>query len=483
MRPPLPPGPFLIVGLARSGRALGPVLRALGEQVTGCDSGPADSAVLAEFEAARIAVHERTDGVRLLDDVATVVKSPGVPQDAAVVRAARERGLAVLGELEVGWRLLPNEAIAITGSNGKTTTTELVGQIHREAGLSVAVAGNVGTPLSSLAGKLDPSAVVVCEASSFQLEDTVAFAPDAAVLLNLAPDHLDRHGTFEAYRDAKLRIFANQEPDALAVAPAGLDHGGRARRVAFESPVAPAGALESAARAAERPARAAERPARAAERAAGAPERAVAAAKRAPGAPPDLVIRDSRLVWRGEPVIAIDEIRLRGAHNVENAMAAAAVALARGIEPAAVRAALARFAGVAHRLEEVARIDGVLYVDDSKATNVASAVVGIRSFPGGVHAILGGRGKHEDYAPLAAAVAERCTAAYLIGEEAPRLREALASAGVPIAETGDLERAVAAARAAAAPGEVVLLSPACASYDQYRSFEERGEHFKRLARA
>jgi UDP-N-acetylmuramoylalanine--D-glutamate ligase len=198
---------------------------------------------------------------------------------------------------------------------------------------------------------------------------------------------------------------------------------------------------------------------------------------------PDLRIRDRRLAWRGEAVIALEEIRLRGAHNLENAMAAAAVTLARGVDPAAVRAALAGFAGVAHRLEEVTRIDGVLYVDDSKATNVASAVVGIRSFPGGVHAILGGRGKREDYAPLAAAVAERCTAVYLIGEEAPRLQAALAPTGVPARDCGDLEHAMGAARAAAAPGEVVLLSPACASYDQYRSFEERGRHFKSLAGA
>ncbi len=445
-RPPLPPGPFLVVGLARSGGAVGTVLRALGEEVTGCDAGAVDAAVLAALESAGVAVHESTDGRELLDGVATVVKSPGVPQDAPVVRAARERGLLVLGELELGWRLVPNDVIAITGSNGKTTTTELVGQIHREAGLPVAVAGNVGTPLSSLAGTLDPAAVVVCEASSFQLEDTVAFAPEAAVLLNLTPDHLDRHGSFDAYRDAKLRIFANQDADALAVLPTGLEHGGRARRIAFESPLATAGAAGT------------------------------------PGDEAELVVRDGRLVWLGEPVVAAADIRLRGTHNLENAMAAAAVTLARGVDPAAVRAALVGFAGVAHRLEEVARIEGVLYVDDSKATNVASAVVGIRSFPGGVHAILGGRGKQEDYAPLVAAVAERCTAVYLIGEEAARLLPALEQAGVPVHDCADLERAMAAARAAAAEGEVVLLSPACASYDQYRSFEERGEHFKALAR-
>src|SRR5829696_1566428 len=476
-RPPLPPGPFLIVGLARSGRALGPALRARGEEVSGCDSGPADAAVAAEFEAAGIAVHESTDGVELLDDVATVVKSPGVPQDAPAVRAARERGLLVVGELELGWRLVPNDVIAITGSNGKTTTTELVGQIHREAGLPVAVAGNVGTALSSLAGTLDPAAVVVCEASSFQLEDTVEFAPEAAVLLNLAPDHLDRHGTFDAYRDAKLRIFANQEPAAIAVVPAGLDHGGPARRVEFAPP--PVGVDETRGAGAA----AAGAVGGAASGAAGAAAAGAASPAGAASAAADLVIAGDHLSWRGDPVVAIEEIRLRGAHNLENAMAAAAVTLARGIEPGALRAALAGFAGVVHRLEEVARVDGVLYVDDSKATNVASAVVGIRSFPGGVHAILGGRGKDEDYAPLAAAVAERCTAAYLIGEEAPRLAAALEHTGVPARDCGDLERAVAAARAAAAPGDVVLLSPACASYDQYRSFEERGDHFKALAGA
>ena len=458
-RPPLPPGPFLVVGLARSGRAVGMALSALAADVTGVDAGGVDAAVLAELEAAGVTVHAYDDGLGLLDGVATVVKSPGVPREAPVVRAAHERGKLVLGELELGWRLVPNDVIAITGSNGKTTTTELVGQIHREAGLPVAVAGNVGTPLSSLSGTLDRAAVVVCEASSFQLEDAIAFAPDAAVLLNLAPDHLDRHGSFAAYRDAKLRIFAHQGPDALAVVPAGFEHTGRARRVAFGSPLQ--GATEQ-------------------------PGSAAPAAQDVPAAPPggaDIAIHDDRLVWRGAPVVAIGEIRLRGAHNLENAMAAAAVALARGVDPTAVRAALAGFAGVAHRLEEVARVDGVLYVDDSKATNVASAVVGIRSFPGGVHAILGGRGKREDYAPLAAAVTERCAAAYLIGEEAGRLAPALAQAGVPVRDCVELERAVAGARAAAAPGEVVLLSPACASYDQYRSFEERGEHFKLLVRA
>ncbi len=435
-RPPLPPGPFLLVGLARSGRAAGLILRALGEDVAGCDSGAVAPDARAELEAAGIAVHERGDGVALLDGVRAVVKSPGVPQEAPVIREARARGIVVLGELELGWRLLPNPVIAITGSNGKTTTTELVAAMHRAAGIPVAAAGNVGTALTTLAGSLDPAAVVVCEASSFQLEDTLAFAPDAAVLLNLAPDHLDRHGTFEAYRQAKLEIFAHQDAGAVAVLPETL---------AAEIPTA-------------------------------------AARRVLFGGDGDVTAADGALAWHGEPVVALDEIRLRGAHNLENAMAASAACLARGMDPEAVAEALRTFAGVEHRLEEVGRFGGVLYVDDSKATNVASAVVGIRSFPPGVHAILGGRGKGEDYAPLVAPVAEHCRAVYLVGEEAGRIGAALAGAA-PAHDCGDLEHAVAAARAAARPGEVILLSPACASYDQYRSFGERGEHFKALARA
>jgi UDP-N-acetylmuramoylalanine--D-glutamate ligase len=199
------------------------------------------------------------------------------------------------------------------------------------------------------------------------------------------------------------------------------------------------------------------------------------------GAGADLAERDGRLIWRGEPFMDVADVRLRGPHNVQNAMAAAALCLARGLPAEAVRDGLATFGGVAHRLEEVATVDGVAYVNDSKATNVASAVVGLRSFAGGVHAILGGRGKGADFVPLAAVVGERCRAAYLIGEAAGELRDALAGAGVPLHDAGDLEHAVAAARRAARPGEVILLSPACASYDQYPSFEHRGDHFRRLA--
>jgi UDP-N-acetylmuramoylalanine--D-glutamate ligase len=433
-RPPLPPGPFLVVGLARSGVAAALALRARGGEVVACDAAAVSDEVRAELAAVGIPVHAPTEGVELVASASTVVKSPGVPQQAAVVASARRQGLRVIGELEIGWRLLANEFIAVTGSNGKTTTVEAIGHVHRTAGTDVVVAGNVGTALTTLPGALAAGAVVVCEASSFQLEDTEAFAPEAAVLLNLAEDHLDRHGSFDAYRAAKLRAFAAQPAGALAVAPADLagDLGGEAERVTF----GPGGDIEH---------------------------------------------RDGRLWWRGELLMDAAAIRLRGAHNRENAMATAAVCLARGLPADAVRDGLATFAGVPHRMEEVGRIDGVLYVNDSKATNVASAAVAIESFPpGSVHAILGGRGKRSDYAPLAQPLVEHARAAYLIGETAAEIRGSLEATGVPLHDCGDLEHGVAAARAAARPGDVVLLSPACASYDQYRSFEERGEHFRTL---
>jgi UDP-N-acetylmuramoylalanine--D-glutamate ligase len=396
------------VGLARSGQA---ALRVLGDQARGVDRKDGNDTPVA------------------LEGVRCVVKSPGVPQDAPVIAAARERGIPVIGEVELAWRLLSNEFIAVTGTNGKTTTVELLGAIHREAGVAAAVAGNVGTPLASLVGELDPGTVVICEASSFQLEDTAEFAPEGAVLLNVAPDHLDRHGTLDAYLAAKLQVFARQGNDDVAVAPVGLgveDLGGCARRVCF----GPGGELDD---------------------------------------------RAGQLWWDERALIAHDEIRLRGAHNRANAAAAAAIALARGIEPDAVRAALRSFAGVEHRLEEVATIDGVLYVNDSKATNVDSTLVALASFEQPVHLILGGGGKGQDFAPLREPAA-RCAGVYLIGADGPEIG---AQIGTGVA-CGDLATAVAKARAAARAGEVVLLSPACESYDQFDDYEHRGRVFKEL---
>jgi UDP-N-acetylmuramoylalanine--D-glutamate ligase len=436
-RPELPPGPFLVVGLARSGQAAAALLHARGEEVVAVDSAPADR-VHADLTP-EIVVHTGTDGVALLERVRAVVKSPGVPPTAPVIAAAQERGIPVLGELELAWRCVPNEVIAVTGTNGKTTTVELLGHIHRECGVPVAVVGNVGTAYASLAldEHPDPDTIVVCEASSFQLEDTLAFAPEAAVLLNLDSDHLDRHGSLAAYHQAKLKVFANQGNDDVAVAPGDLavdDLGGCARRVCFgESPE------------------------------------------------DELSLRAGTLWWDSKPLLRADELALPGPHNVRNAMAAAAVALARGLDLDGVRTALRTFAGVPHRLEVVAVRDGVTYVNDSKATNVAAALVALASFAAPVHVILGGRGKGESYAPLHEAVATHCHGAYLIGEEAGALATAL-EAATWLTDAGDLEHAVAAAREAAKPGEVVLLAPACASYDQFENFEARGEAFRALAR-
>jgi UDP-N-acetylmuramoylalanine--D-glutamate ligase len=441
-RPPLPGGPFLVVGLARSGQAVARLLAGRGEIVRGVDSGHPDGAAGLADHGVEVILD--ADGLDLLDGVQTVVKSPGVPREAAVIAAALERGVDVVGELELAWRAVPNRLVAVTGTNGKTTTVELLGHVFRTAGEPVAVAGNVGTPLSSLAGDLDPSATVICETSSFQLEDTDAFAPECAVFLNLAPDHLDRHADLDSYLAAKLRIFANQGNDDVAVfnadepALAGVDLGGCARRAAFCRGVAPNC---------------------------------------------EVAVAEGTVFHDGEPLLRVEELGLFGDHNVSNAMAAAAAALSMGLGPDAVRGGLRSFTGVPHRLERVAELGGVLFVNDSKATNVASATVGLRAFDGRVHAILGGSEKDEPFAPLIEPIRESCSACYLIGAAAGRLATELASvaeADIPLHRCADLEDAVRSAGAEAASGEVVLLSPACASFDAFESFEARGDRFREI---
>jgi UDP-N-acetylmuramoylalanine--D-glutamate ligase len=468
-RPALPGGPYLVVGLARSGVAAAKALGARGELVIGVDAGEPASDQLRELVDAGIEVYVNDDGLALSPEVNTIVKSPGVPRQAPVIERALAENRTVIGELELGWRLLLNETIAVTGTNGKTTTVEWIGHIYRAAGLPVAVAGNVGQALTGLVGEVDQQATIVCEASSFQLEDTLAFAPEAAVLLNLAPDHLDRHGTMEAYEAAKLEIFANQAAGDVAVVPIGLGRAipGEARRVRFGHGAA-AGA-------------------------AGMAGAAGAAGGIGAGEDGEMVARDGSLWWRAaeEPeyeLVAIGELALRGRHNVENAMAVAAVCLACGIDGDAVCEGLRTFRGVNHRLEEVARKEGVLYVNDSKATNVASTLVALEAFEGErVHLILGGQGKGQGFAPLREPVERGCAAVYLIGEDAPLIADALTptdagstDADVPVHACGDLESALRAATGAAKAGEVVLLSPACASFDQFADYEARGERFREL---
>jgi UDP-N-acetylmuramoylalanine--D-glutamate ligase len=380
------PERVLVLGLARSGEAARAALEARDVEVVAVDRRLGDDTDLG-----------------LLDGVGLVVKSPGVPGSHPLVTTARDGGIPVWSEVELGYRLLPDARfVGVTGTNGKTTTVELLGAIFRAAGRDVAVAGNIGRPLSGI----EPAEWVVCELSSFQLEDVHELACEVAVLLNLEPDHLDRHGSFDAYRAAKLRIF---ERARIAVVQHGLGLAG----------------IEFAA---------------------------------------------------DDPLPA--EPRIRGRHNRENAAAATAAARAVGIPDEPIAAALQSFAGVGHRLELVAEVRRVRYVNDSKATNVAAALRALEAYEDDpVLLIAGGRGKGESFAPLVAALGRNVRAVFAIGETAGELVSEVGERGV---DAGDLATAVRLAADAARPGDVVLLSPACASYDQFENFERRGEEFTRL---
>jgi UDP-N-acetylmuramoylalanine--D-glutamate ligase len=402
------PRRVLVVGLARSGEAAALALARRNVEVVGADRS--EEVAVGRLVDAGVEVHLGTEEDGLLQGVELVIKSPGVPGESPLPAAARARRVPIWSEVELGWRLLGRpRLIGVTGTNGKTTTAELLGAIFRAAGRPVEVAGNVGRPLTALDGALEPGAWVVCELSSFQLEDVHELACEVAVLINLEPDHLDRHGTFDAYRDAKLRIF---ERARVWIVPRGLGLDG----VEFGS--------------------------------------------------------DDPLP--AEPLIP-------GVHNRENAAAAAAAARAARIDDDAIAAALRSFPGVAHRLELVAEVGGVRYVNDSKATNTAAARRGVAAYNlDPLRLILGGSLKGESFFELALGLPATVRSIDLIGEATEELAQALELARRPYRRAGDLGTALALVSAEAEPGDVVLLSPACASYDQYRNFEERGDHFRRL---
>ncbi|MGH2920795.1 MAG: Mur ligase family protein [Gaiellaceae bacterium] len=402
------PSTVLVVGLARSGQAAALALARRGVEVVGFDREQVDAGRLAE---AGVEVHLGSEEDSLLDAAELVVKSPGVPGDAPLVAEARARGIPVWSEIELGYRLLLGPLLGVTGTNGKTTTSELLGEM-----LGAPVAGNVGRALTELDGQVGEEDWVVCELSSFQLEDVHELRPRVAVLLNLEPDHLDRHGSFDAYREAKLRVFENQDAEDIAVVPRGFGQiPGSAARVEF-------------------------------------------------GAEDELP---------AEPLIP-------GAHNRENAAAATAAARAIGIGDERIAEALRTFQGVEHRLELVVDKNGVRYVNDSKATNTAAARRAIAAYDAPLRIILGGQGKGESYTELALDLRGRARRAYLVGQAAKEIAVALELADVDHVQSGDLETALRSAAREASAGDVVLLAPACTSYDQFRDFEERGEEFKRL---
>jgi len=399
----------LVVGLGRSGQAAALALAARGWNVRACDRrADADTGRLAEAGVEVLLGIEEED---LLQDVDVVVKSPGVPGEAPPVAAARARGIPVWSEIELGYRLLPgNPLLGVTGTKGKTTTVRLLGAMFAAAGREGVLSGNEHRPLSEVALQVAAGTWIVCDPSSFQLEDVHELRCDVAVLLNLEPDHLDRHSDFESYRAAKLRIF---ERAGTKIVPRGSG-------------------------------------------------------------------LDGTVFGADDPLPA--ESLLPGRHNRENAAAATAAARAAGLGDEAIALALRTFEGVPHRLETVATLDGVRFVNDSKATNTAAARRAIEAYGEPLRIILGGRGKGERFDELAGALRGRGTA-YLIGETADEIATALEAAGVPFRACGDLETAVRAAAEEAQPGEVVLLSPACASYDQFRNFEERGDAFRRIVEA
>jgi len=437
-----------VLGLARSGTALAAALAARGVSVAAGDRksrGEIDPA--GALSTAGVALHADGPDPAVLDGAELLAISPGVPLSHPVAAEARRRGIPVVSELEVAWRLIEEEAegrnrwIAVTGTNGKSTVSTWIAEILRRDGRDVALAGNIGTALSSFCSSRRPRDFVV-EVSSFQLETIDRFHADVAVVTNVTPDHLDRHGTLAAYAAAKARVFENQHDGDAAVVndddrfSAGLRP--PARRVGFST-------LRTV---------------------------------------PDGVWAQRGDLWTaigGAPrrICGAAEVALPGLHNLENALASAAAAELAGASLEAVRSGLALFAGLPHRTELVAVADGVAWVDDSKGTNPDAVVKSLAGYPDGrVVLILGGSEKGSDFSILGAPVARKARLVLTIGQSAEKIERALA--GVETKRAGDMERAVDIAAAAARPGDTVLLSPACASFDQYRNFEERGDHFRGL---
>ena len=437
----------LVVGLARTGIATARFCASRGAHVTAMDDREALRLGETMSELREIGCTLAFGGDPLPDLAAQdlVVPSPGVSSKHPSLIAARKAGVLVWSEIELAWRFLRGRLIAVTGSNGKTTTTSLIGHILAGSGKQITVAGNIGTPLIAHVDQSNDKTITVAEVSSFQLELIHSFRPEIAVLLNLTPDHLDRHASFEDYARAKVRIFENQtERDAAVI---NADDPGITQR----APSRPQSFWFSKAK------------------------------RVANGA----YLRGEQIVFRrdGEDTVLLDraDIGLRGEHNLENVLAAAAASFLASAAPAEIAAGVRSFPGVEHRLEFVAEISGVRFFNDSKATNVDATIRAVEAFPGGLLVILGGKDKGSDYAPLVPLLRDRAKLVLLIGAAAEKIAAQLGN-GVPFERAGTLAHAVTLAHQRARQGDTVLLAPACASFDQFENYEHRGRVFKELVR-
>lgn len=444
---PLPGARVVVLGMARSGIAAMRLLTSRGATVTAADSNPLDKlpGVEAAIRECGAVFRPQTPEICLGHDL--VVISPGVPFDADPLTAARSHGIPVIGEIELASYFLQGPVSAITGSNGKTTTTMLNGHILRESGVPVQVGGNIGTATASLVGSSRPDQWNVVEVSSFQLETVSHFHANIGVCLNVTPDHLDRHGSMAAYASAKGRLFETQHPGSWAVLNADDPF---CVNYAAITPAEPFWfSLDHEVQ-------------------------------------PGVWLEHGIIYFEGEKLMEAFEVPLRGLHNIQNVLAASAAARLAGVPMAQIAAAVRTFPGVEHRLEHVVTADGVEYFNDSKATNVDAALKAIDAFDFSPHKpglwiILGGKDKGSDYTPLRGPLHAKAKAALLIGAAAPKIAADLEGA-VTLVECGAMAGAVGYAARKASPGEVVLLAPACASFDQFENYEHRGRVFKELVR-
>jgi UDP-N-acetylmuramoylalanine--D-glutamate ligase len=435
----------LIVGLARTGLASALFCAARGARVTAADAQPESkfAGAIDNLRAAGITLEFGDHTPEIFTEQDLIIVSPGVPADLPALTSARAKSIPIWSEIELAWRFLRGRVVAVTGSNGKTTTTSLIGHILKTAGIETLVGGNIGTPLISLVDSTNDATFSVAEVSSFQLETIDAFRPDIALLLNLSPDHLDRHHSFEEYSRAKMRLFENQRERDAAILNADDP------QVAQRVPQNPCVYWFSR-------------------------------QKRVAGG---AYIRDAQVIVRDdgdeEVILRRQEIPLRGEHNVENVLAASIATWLAGAESAAIAEGIRTFPGVEHRIEFVAEVRGVKFYNDSKATNVDATLKAIAAFDTPLLIILGGKDKGSPYTPLREPLEAHTRAAFLIGAAAEKIAAEL-DGSIPLVRAETLDRAVHAAFEQARPGDTILLAPACSSFDQFENFEHRGREFKRL---